>query len=53
MREKNGFQELSLEELGVVNGGFAEWVLAAAALVLATFAFGYQIGKDRAEADRR
>lgn len=50
---KTGFQELSLEELEVANGGYAGLVIAAAALILATFAFGYQIGKDRAEADRR
>ncbi|MEN6324361.1 MAG: class IIb bacteriocin, lactobin A/cerein 7B family [Proteiniphilum sp.] len=50
---KTGFQELSLEELSVVNGGYLGLILAAAALTLATFAFGYQIGKDRAEVDRR
>lgn len=44
--------ELNAQELESVNGG-AGLIIAVAALVLAAIAFGYQMGKDRAEADRR
>ena len=51
--KKNEFVELSAQELEEVNGGNPGLIIGAAALFLAAFAFGYQVGKDRAEADRR
>ncbi|MEJ2882709.1 hypothetical protein [Pedobacter sp. GR22-6] len=45
-----GIQELDAREMQELEGGI--WI-EAAGLALAVFAFGYSIGKDLAEADRR
>lgn len=51
-----GIQELDSREMRELDGGVIDPVsvaLGAAALGLAIFQFGYSIGKDLAEADRR
>ena len=50
-----GIQELDSREMRELDGGIIPVGVAigAASLALAAFAFGYSIGKDLAEADRR
>lgn len=44
-------QEMDKNEMQEINGGFDP--VGVITLALALVAFGYQMGKDRAEADRR
>lgn len=51
-----GVQELDSREMRELDGGVIDPVsiaIGVATLGLAAFAFGYQIGKDLAESDRR
>lgn len=51
MKKENLIKELNSNELATVNGGFDP--ISVTALIISAFALVYQMGKDRAEADRR
>lgn len=45
--------EMKTEELATINGGLAGVIIGVASLTAALFAFGYQVGSDRAEMDNK
>ena len=53
-KKTNGmFVPLTKQEMAEINGGNPGLTLALLGLMYSMWTFGYQMGKDRAEADRR